>query len=506
MTGLVDNTLQLATDPPRTIALDDVARVDVSELEGTPLAGTNLEWIGQDNRDLVQVGSASGGNGIQDIHLHAKNLRSVNLKQVLIVCRFPGQLRVWRLDTSQSPHWRVAVDREALATEAELYLEPGSVDSFEQRFDVTYTYADGIKTKAFVVAHTHTSDKAKINSSAPEGTATEVAASSAEGDASLSLAGGDTLRGTLASMTPESVTLDMGWKSSIEIPLLRVKGIWCGQGAPAGAQDQYEQQLAAPVGSDVVFVLAPDKSVARIEVNVRGLADGKLTVRYRGEDRQINRERVLGIVLAAHPPLEKPAGVVQIFRLTSGDVLSGHWVGLGEGTYEVETFWGTSVRVPFDAVSQIRIRGGKVTSLADLEPTGVEETPYFGRVVHWARDAGFDGGPAQLGGTQPMRSLAMHSRCRLTYDLDGQYDKFRATLGFDDSAGELGRVDCRLLVDGREQFVKDDFRAAGDPLDVEVDLSGARQMTLVVDFGAGQDVGDRILWAEPRLFRATEQP
>ncbi len=164
------------------------------------------------------------------------------------------------------------------------------------------------------------------------------------------------------------------------------------------------------------------------------------------------------------------------------------------------------VRVPADRVSQIRIRGGRVTSLADLEPTGVEETPYFSRVVHWVRDVGFDGGPAQLRGKQPMRSLAMHSRCALTYDLDGQYDRFRATLGFDDSAGELGRVACRVLVDGREQFAQEDFRAVHDPVEVEVNLAGARQMTLVVDFGAGQDVGDRILWSEPRLFRAPEQP
>ncbi len=57
----------------------------------------------------------------------------------------------------------MAVDRESLATEADLYIEPGSIDSFEQRFDVTYTYSDGITTKGFVVAHTHTSDKLKID-------------------------------------------------------------------------------------------------------------------------------------------------------------------------------------------------------------------------------------------------------------------------------------------------------------------------------------------------------
>lgn len=498
--GLADGQLQLATDPPRTVPLDEVARVDITELVSTA-SGGNLNWVGQDNRDLVQVGSASGGNGIQDIHLHARNLRPVNLKQVLVVCRFPGQLRVWRLDTSQSPHWRVAVDRDALAAEAELYIEPGSIDSFGQKFDVTYTYADGITAKESVVAGTRTSDKLKLNAQPQDVAAAGVAVSPEEAVASTVLAGGDALRGKLQNMTAESLTLDKGWKTDVDIPLLRVKGVWFGNAAPAGAEAEYRQQLAAPVGKDVVLVRAPDDTTARIEVSLRGLDDEQLTVNFQGQDRQINRSRVLGIVLAAHPPLESPAGVVQVFRLASGDVLTGRWVGLADGVYEIETFWDSHLRVPAERVAQIRVRGGKVTSLADLEPIGVEETPYFGRVVPWARD----GGPAQLKGKQPIRAIAMHSRCVLTYDLEGQYEKFRATLGFDDSAGSLGQVDCQVLVDGRQQFDQRGFRAADEPVSVEVDLTGARQMALLVDFGGGQDVGDRILWAEPRLFRA-EQP
>jgi hypothetical protein len=35
-----------------------------------------------------------------------------------------------------------------------------------------------------------------------------------------------------------------------------------------------------------------------------------------------------------------------------------------------------------------------------------------------------------------------------------------------------------------------------------VPLAGAKQLALEVDFGPDQDVGDRILWVEPRLFRA----
>jgi hypothetical protein len=163
------------------------------------------------------------------------------------------------------------------------------------------------------------------------------------------------------------------------------------------------------------------------------------------------------------------------------------------------------VSLPAKEVGQIRVRGGKVTFLSDLEPVAVEEVPYFGRAIPWRRDSGFDGEPPKLRGKAPLRSLAVHSRCVLTYALDGQYEKFKTTLGFDDSAGNRGRVDCRVLVDGREAFAKQDFRADQETIAVEVSLAGAKQLTLEVDFGLAEDVGDRILWADPRLFRAAEK-
>ena len=179
--------------------------------------------------------------------------------------------------------------------------------------------------------------------------------------------------------------------------------------------------------------------------------------------------------------------------------------GLDEKGLEIETPWHTRLSVPGDTVSEIRIRNGTLVSLSDLEPLSVEETAYFGRVVPWSRDQGFDGAAPAIKGKQPVRSLAMHSRCVLVYALDEQFEKFKATVGFDDSSQNRGRVACRVLADGRELFAHDDLRADQDPLPVEVSVGGAKQLTLEVDFGQDADVGDRVLWAEPRLFRAEKQ-
>jgi hypothetical protein len=38
---------------------------------------------------------------------------------------------------------------------------------------------------------------------------------------------------------------------------------------------------------------------------------------------------------------------------------------------------------------------------------------------------------------------------------------------------------------------------------LKLSVASARQLRLEVDFGRGQDTGDRVIWADARLYRAT---
>jgi hypothetical protein len=503
ITGLEDGKLVLGGPTPRQLPLADVQRIEFGK---SPLAasGSDMSWLGQDNHDVVQVGGAAGGNSIQDLHLHAINLKAQAIKQIAVTCRFPSKrLHIWRLDTSKTPHWRLAISRADMASEAELYIEPASEDSFQQKFDVTFTYNDGTTSAASVVATTHTSDKAKVDSGGKKtGDPAKVVAaapSKAIVYAGPAKSAAGRLFGDVTAMTGESLALRTDWKADLQIPLLRVQGVWFGKSA---SRVEFDKQLEGPVGEDVVFLLATDKTVAQVAGTVQSLADGKLTLRFQGADRAVKEERLLGVVFAAHPKLPPVTTPYQVFTLASGDSLAGRLTSINERELELETMWDARVKIPVASLADIRVRNGKLTYLSDLEPITVEEVAYFGRVMHWQRDAGFEGSPPRLKGKLPTRSLAMHSRSVLTFALDGQYEKFKATVGFDDSAAGRGRVVCRVLVDGRAAFAEKDLRGDQDPRDVEVSVQGAKQLALEVDFGEGEDVGDRVIWAEPRLFRA----
>ncbi len=466
--GLADGKLTLATDPPQTFDLADLERIELGKAAVSVASGGPLAWVGQDNHDLVQVGGAPGGNGIQDLHLRADDLAAKAVKQIVVVCRFPKQLRVWRLDTSQSPHWRLAVARSESAPRADLYLEPPADDCFGMKFDVTFTYNDDSTSKSSVTATTHTSDQTKVDRAAQPGQATPAQAAStvAAGSTEIYLTDQCRLQGEIVALKPESLVLRSSWKADVEVPILHVKGVWFGNKAPAGSRADFDKLLAAPVADDVVFLTSPDNTGAQISGSVLGLDDEKLQVRFDGDDRSIKKDKLLGLVFAAHPKISPVAGTYQSFLLATGELMTGHWRGLNEGALEIETPWQASWRMPFGNVAEIRIRNGKLVYLSDLEPATVEEVPYFGRIIPWGADRGFDGNPPAIKGKKPVRSLAMHSRSVLTFALDEQFATFKATVGFDDSSANRGRVSCRVTADGRELFAQNDLRAEQDPVAV----------------------------------------
>ena len=100
----------------------------------------------------------------------------------------------------------------------------------------------------------------------------------------------------------------------------------------------------------------------------------------------------------------------------------------------------------------------------------------------------------------------MQSRCVLTYALDGQFATFKTLVGFEDEAGTRGRVKCRVVADGKELFTKPDLRPSDKPQTIEAPIVGVKELILEVDFGEDEDVADRIIWANPRLYRETPPP
>jgi hypothetical protein len=234
---------------------------------------------------------------------------------------------------------------------------------------------------------------------------------------------------------------------------------------------------------------------------VRSIDRNGVTVLWEGKERTIPTGRLHGILLA-NPPVEAGEGTRLQVRTVRGERIEGRLVPAEEPGVRIRTAAGPVLAVPAARIERIEVVGGSVVHLSDLEPAEVEETPWLGsRTWPHRRDLCVAGTPLRVRGTTYSRGLGTHSRCRLVYDLAGGFRRFRAVLALDDTAPARAAAIVRVLVDGEPGTDERTLRAGEPPIPVDVDVEGARRLTLVVDFGEFGDIGDRVDWCDARLVR-----
>src|SRR5204862_752574 len=113
------------------------------------------------------------------------------------------------------------------------------------------------------------------------------------------------------------------------------------------------------------------------------------------------------------------------------------------------------------------------------------------------------GGPIKLADGEHAKGISVHARTVLRYDIGRRFERFRAKVGFQQPDGKIGRATVRVLGDdGKVLHEIADARGEQPPADLDLSVAGVSRLTLEVDFGADQDVGDRVAWADARLIRA----
>ena len=129
--------------------------------------------------------------------------------------------------------------------------------------------------------------------------------------------------------------------------------------------------------------------------------------------------------------------------------------------------------------------------------------PYLSVRWPFARDRNVLGEPIVVRGKQYLKGIGMHAAARLTYRFDGDYRRFDSMVAVDDSAKGRGSVTFGAYIsrDGKwsEAFKSEIVRGGDEPQAVSVDLSGAKGITLTVDFADRGDELDHAVWLDVRL-------
>jgi hypothetical protein len=158
------------------------------------------------------------------------------------------------------------------------------------------------------------------------------------------------------------------------------------------------------------------------------------------------------------------------------------------------------VRISTAQVVRLDHVAGPVLWLSALTPTTVTYMPYLGENYPPVTDATVSHEPIRYGDRTYDRGIGVHARTTLTYDLDGAHPTFRARYATDPTM-PLADVVVRVRVDDK---VVHEAKVKGGALSdvVWADLTGAKTLSLEVDFGAGLHAQDRLNWVETALLKS----
>lgn len=234
--------------------------------------------------------------------------------------------------------------------------------------------------------------------------------------------------------------------------------------------------------------------------------DGDGTIWPRFALRQLE-----SLVLGGDAPKPRANELSVRLHLVDGSIVSGRVAKLENGKLSLEGLgFAPELAVDLGQVLSLEVRNGAFTYLSDLTPALVDEhfPQGFARpdLFDWKRDREVESaGPLRLAGRTYAKGLGVHSYSALTFDLRGAYREMRAVVGLDDSTRYeghpgVGSVTFRVLVDGK--VAKEVQKERGEaPTELSVPTEGAKELTLVCDYGNFLHVLGRADWADACLVK-----
>ncbi|MFD7417198.1 NPCBM/NEW2 domain-containing protein [Kitasatospora purpeofusca] len=111
-----------------------------------------------------------------------------------------------------------------------------------------------------------------------------------------------------------------------------------------------------------------------------------------------------------------------------------------------------------------------------------------------------DNGPLVVGGTKYLTGLGAHSDFETVYDLAGAATRFQSVVGLSTQAGvTAGTVVFQVFKDGTKVFDSGVLKRSSAARSVDVDLTGAQKLRLVVTDAGDGNTSDEANWAAARL-------
>lgn len=270
-----------------------------------------------------------------------------------------------------------------------------------------------------------------------------------------------------------------------------------------------------------LIVIRKDEAVDHLAGRLGDVTDTHVLFYLDEDEYRVDRSKVDGLVYY-HARLESFPDPVCVLRGSAGLKLVATSVRLEDEMLLVRTSGGIELAVATAGLESADFSGGKITYLSALTPRSVNTTPLVAfpasadlaaRMVEPVVDRGFFSPEALLRHPRydgeriigwelkpHRRAVGMRSRSEVVYSLPEGFSGFRALAGIDGTLGGRGNVHLSVFGDDRllwEQAID----GSEPPATIEAEIDGVRRLRILVDYGAGGDVADRLYLCEARITK-----
>jgi hypothetical protein len=265
---------------------------------------------------------------------------------------------------------------------------------------------------------------------------------------------------------------------------------------------------------DYVVSKTLDERQATLQsVSNRGVVYKSIKLNRREVTLACENTAVVWTMAPQDPPPKAPATLHAIVQLTDGGAIQGRITSLANGVLTFKDLYDVERTVGAASVSGLYFKNGRVSYLSDITPSSVREEANYIRdpakthpsdkVFPFQADRNVRGGKLAIRGQEFRKGLGVHSRSELTWDVGGAYARFEATIGIDDVAveTECGSVVFVVMADGKTVCNSGAVTWKDAPRHVTVPIAGAKQLTLLVDWGDDFERGDCADWALARVVK-----
>jgi hypothetical protein len=325
----------------------------------------------------------------------------------------------------------------------------------------------------------------------------------AEGGVVLHLVGGDVLRGEIVGGDDagETVTLRSAVLGDVPVFIDRVSRLVFLDRVARGQKAEFAVPEDADEG-EALFVPAR-RGFDLIVGAVHRFGPAGVLFEARGDDAPRLRpyEDLAGFALRDGEGPEEP--MPWLLVTASGDRIGVDWVGGGEAEMAFVLESGAELRLPSIQVASLTPLGTGIRFVSDLDPVAVDERSSFGggdgEVLRpFRRDRSVIDGALQAFDHGFGKGLGVHSRSVLTFAVPAGSSALVGIVALDDSVLGLpvrGIVDVRVRVGGATVFERIGLAAGAGPAVLgRLPVAAGQEVELVVDFGPGLDLGDRVDW------------